>query len=292
MTLLLLLIRRCAVATCYRCIFIIIKEVRSTNKHNKDCSNIPTRYRPPRRGGDPCGWDSSKPGRCLHLSQQHYIQGRTHRLSAGEKNVKCQQFLWKTANQAMDQSACLNKSGVQTLQGCRPIHSLIRCGKLDSLQASSKQTSRFQDETPPSNDENHMEGQGDQQRDNRASKPTFYGGPAHQENLRWTGHAIMPSVKHILFSQLPAGELRGIGRPRLRYKDTAKRNLKLRQIEIKTWPTAACQRAERRTAVTWKWRRSLSLRDRQHYYVLYCFPWKYSACLISISLHYDVWYIK
>ena len=73
-----------------------------------------------------------------------------------------------------------------------------------------------------------------------------------RKNLRWTGHVIrMPSErlpKQVLFSQLPAGE-RGIGRPRLRYKDTIKRNLKRRQIETKTWTTAAGQRAVWRTAV-------------------------------------------
>jgi hypothetical protein len=73
-----------------------------------------------------------------------------------------------------------------------------------------------------------------------------------KKNLRWTGHIIrMPSErlpKQVLFSQLPAGE-RKLGRPRLRYKDTIKRNLKRRQIDIKTWKTIAGQRAVWRTAV-------------------------------------------
>lgn len=73
-----------------------------------------------------------------------------------------------------------------------------------------------------------------------------------RKNLRWTGHVIrMPSErlpKQLLFSQLPAGE-RGIGRPRLRYKDTVKRNLKRRQIDLKTWTTVAGQRAVWRSAV-------------------------------------------
>jgi hypothetical protein len=70
--------------------------------------------------------------------------------------------------------------------------------------------------------------------------------------LRWTGHIIrMPFErlpKQILFSQLPAGE-RKIGRPRLRYKDTIKRNLKQREINTKTWTTLAVQRADWRSAV-------------------------------------------
>ncbi|XP_030835970.1 uncharacterized protein LOC115921853 [Strongylocentrotus purpuratus] len=73
-----------------------------------------------------------------------------------------------------------------------------------------------------------------------------------RKNLRRTGHVIrMPSErlpKQVLFSQLPAGE-RGIGRPRLRYKDAIKRNLKRRQIEIKTWTTAAGLRSVWRTTV-------------------------------------------
>jgi hypothetical protein len=73
-----------------------------------------------------------------------------------------------------------------------------------------------------------------------------------RKTLRWTGHIIrMPSErlpKQILFSQLPIGE-RKIGRPRLRYKDTIKRNLKQREINIKTWTTLAIQRADWRSAV-------------------------------------------
>lgn len=73
-----------------------------------------------------------------------------------------------------------------------------------------------------------------------------------RKNLRWTGHIIRMSSermpKQILFSQLPAGE-RKLGRPRLRYKDTIKRNLKRRQIDIKTWTAIAGQRAVWRAAV-------------------------------------------
>eukprot|EP00057_Strongylocentrotus_purpuratus_P023184 XP_011677658.1 PREDICTED: zinc finger protein 678-like [Strongylocentrotus purpuratus] len=82
-----------------------------------------------------------------------------------------------------------------------------------------------------------------------------------RKNLRWTGHVIrMPSErlpKQVLFSQLPAGE-RGIGRPRL-YKDTIKRNLKRRQIETKTWTTAAGQRAV--------WRTAICTEGKPHHYV-------------------------
>ena len=73
-----------------------------------------------------------------------------------------------------------------------------------------------------------------------------------KKNLWWAGHVMRMSSerlpKQILFSQLPAGE-RAIGRPRLRYKDTVKRNLKQRQINTKTWTTTANQRSVWRTAV-------------------------------------------
>ena len=73
-----------------------------------------------------------------------------------------------------------------------------------------------------------------------------------RKTLRWTGHIIrMPSErlpKQILFSQLSDGK-RGIGRPRLRYKDTIKRNLKQRNIDTKTWKTLATRRADWRSAV-------------------------------------------
>ena len=51
-----------------------------------------------------------------------------------------------------------------------------------------------------------------------------------RKNLRWTGHLMrmLPDrlPKQILYSQLSSGH-RKRGRPRLRFKDTIKRNLKL-----------------------------------------------------------------
>ena len=75
-------------------------------------------------------------------------------------------------------------------------------------------------------------------------------------------NALWEITKANLFSQLPADE-RAIGRPRHRYKDIDKRNLKQRQINTKTWITTANQRSVWRTSVKWNWRWSLSLRDRQ-----------------------------
>ncbi|XP_063606834.1 uncharacterized protein LOC134781262 [Penaeus indicus] len=65
----------------------------------------------------------------------------------------------------------------------------------------------------------------------------------------WNNHHVSIRVKCKIYRAiLPVGE-RKIGLPRLRYKDTIKRNLKKREINIKTWTTLACQRAKWRSAV-------------------------------------------
>ena len=66
-----------------------------------------------------------------------------------------------------------------------------------------------------------------------------------RKNLRWTGHLLrMPTdrlPRQVLYSQLPDGQ-RPRGRPRLRYKDTIKRNLKKRDIDTNSWKSLALQR--------------------------------------------------
>ena len=55
-----------------------------------------------------------------------------------------------------------------------------------------------------------------------------------RKNLRWTGHLMRMSPdrlpKQVLYSQLSSGH-RKRGRPRLRFKDSIKRNLTLRDIK-------------------------------------------------------------
>ena len=73
-----------------------------------------------------------------------------------------------------------------------------------------------------------------------------------RKNLRWTGHVMRLSSdrlpKQILFSQLASGT-RDRGRPRLRYKDTIKRNMKKRNIGLDSWVNLTSQRAKWRHAV-------------------------------------------
>ena len=66
-----------------------------------------------------------------------------------------------------------------------------------------------------------------------------------RKNLRWTGHLRRMSPdrlpKQVLYSQLSSGH-RKRGRPRLRFKDTIKRNLKMRYIKIESWTSLSQQR--------------------------------------------------
>ena len=73
-----------------------------------------------------------------------------------------------------------------------------------------------------------------------------------KKNLLWTGHLMRLSSdrlpKQILYSQLPSGH-RQRGRPRLRFKDTIKRNLKLRDIKTDSWTSLSQQRTKWSAAV-------------------------------------------
>ena len=73
-----------------------------------------------------------------------------------------------------------------------------------------------------------------------------------RKNLRWTGHLMRMSAdrlpKQVLYTQLSSGH-RKRGRPRLRFKDTIKRNLKLRDIKIDSWTSLSQQRDKLRATV-------------------------------------------
>lgn len=66
-----------------------------------------------------------------------------------------------------------------------------------------------------------------------------------ERNLRWTGHVHRMSSerlpRQLLYSQLSSGK-RNQGRPRLRFKDIVKRNLKWRDIKRDAWQAAAGDR--------------------------------------------------
>ena len=65
-------------------------------------------------------------------------------------------------------------------------------------------------------------------------------------NLRWTGHVHRMDAerlpRQLLYSQLSSGA-RNQGRPRLRFKDVVKRNLKWRDVSLDTWQAGARERS-------------------------------------------------
>ena len=73
-----------------------------------------------------------------------------------------------------------------------------------------------------------------------------------ERNLRWLGHVHRMDKdrlpRQLLYSQLCDGK-RNQGRPRLRFKDVAKRNMKWRNIEITNWKKTADNRSSWRAAI-------------------------------------------
>jgi len=76
-----------------------------------------------------------------------------------------------------------------------------------------------------------------------------------EKNLQWLGHvhrmehSLLP--RQLLYSQLKEGE-RNTGRPRLRLKDVAKRNIKWRAINLSSWQQTADNRVAWRAATKFK----------------------------------------
>jgi len=72
------------------------------------------------------------------------------------------------------------------------------------------------------------------------------------KGLRWLGHVHRMDKdrlpRQLLYSQLSMGK-RNQGRPRLRFKDVAKRNLKRRDINLGTWQTTAQTRSSWRSVI-------------------------------------------
>ena len=73
-----------------------------------------------------------------------------------------------------------------------------------------------------------------------------------RKNIRWTGHLMRMSPdrlpKQVLYFQLSSGH-RKRRRPRLRFNDTIKRNLKLRDIKTDYWTSLSQQRNKWRATV-------------------------------------------
>ena len=70
--------------------------------------------------------------------------------------------------------------------------------------------------------------------------------------LRWAGHVVRMEdsrlPKQLFYGELSKGK-RGTGRPKLRYKDSLKANLKKCDIDVETWEKQAAERAKWRTTI-------------------------------------------
>jgi len=73
-----------------------------------------------------------------------------------------------------------------------------------------------------------------------------------QRNLKWAGHINRLDntriSKQVLYSQLTEGSS-DIGRPRVRYKDTIKRNLKDKEISLSKWQMLSLDRPKWRLMI-------------------------------------------
>ena len=114
---------------------------------------------------------------------------------------------------------------------------------MDSVQTTGEKAACLHDATSAFDHEDNLDGQSDKKR-------KYSNGEGHllkisdQKNLRWTGHLMRMSPdrlpKQVLYSQLSSGH-RKRGRSRLRFKDTIKRNLKLRDIKNDSWTSLSQQ---------------------------------------------------
>ena len=84
-----------------------------------------------------------------------------------------------------------------------------------------------------------------------AGIPTMYS-TLKQRRMRWLGHVVRMEddriPRDILYGELVQGK-RPIGRPKLRFKDICKRDLKALNIDLETWEAAASDRAAWRRIV-------------------------------------------
>ena len=100
---------------------------------------------------------------------------------------------------------------------------------LDSVQTTGEKAACLHDATSAFDHADNLDEQSDKDILERTGLPSMED-LLIRKNLRWTGHLMRMSPdrlpKQVFYSQLSSGH-RKRGRPRLRFKDTIKRNLKL-----------------------------------------------------------------
>ena len=99
-----------------------------------------------------------------------------------------------------------------------------------------KQNACFQVPTSAFDHEDNLDEQSDKQGNTRMDRAAIYGRSSDQKES-----PVDRLPKQVLYCQLSSGH-RKRGRPRLRFKDTIKRNLKLRDIKTDSWTPLSQQR--------------------------------------------------
>jgi hypothetical protein len=106
----------------------------------------------------------------------------------------------------------------------------MRNRHMKSIQTTGEKSACLYDATSAFDNENNLDGLSDIQGNTRTDRAAIYWRSSDKKNLWWTGQLMRMSPdklpKQDIYSQLSYGH-RKIWRPRLRFKDTTKRNLKL-----------------------------------------------------------------
>ncbi|KAK2188844.1 hypothetical protein NP493_122g06014 [Ridgeia piscesae] len=108
------------------------------------------------------------------------------------------------------------------------------------------------DATSAFDHKHNLDGQRDKQGQTRTDRAAMYGRSSNQKESPVIGHLMRMSPdrlqNQIIYSQLSSGRSKR-GHPRLRFKDTIKRNLKLRNIKTDSWTSLSQQRDKWRPIV-------------------------------------------
>ena len=134
------------------------------------------------------------------------------------------------------------------------IYRAIVLSTLYIVQTTGEKAACLHDATSAFEHENNLDGQTDKQDILELTGLPSMEDLLIRKNLRWTGLMRMSQdrlSKQILYFQLSSGH-RTRGRPRqsrLQFKDTIKRNLKLRDIKTDSWTSLSQQRDKRKAIV-------------------------------------------
>ena len=115
----------------------------------------------------------------------------------------------------------------------RAVHPAIRNVGLDSVQTTGEKAARLHDATSAFDHEDNLDGQSDKQGNTRTDWAAIYGRSSDQKEspVDWTPHEDVTSYQ----SKFSTLNCLLVTRPSLRFKDTIKRNLKLRDIKTDSW---------------------------------------------------------